>query len=116
MKKRGETTPNEKVGSPPSGRPPRRYQRENSHNSYLETEETGDRHLESLLRSRQPSKDAGSKRDDKGSPGKSPLLHGRLEDYGQQGRNRDIHPEEKREHKPQDIKSQLHKFHRTSSH
>ena len=33
----------------------------------------------------------------------SRLLHGRLEDDGQQGRNRDIYPEEKREHKPQDI-------------
>ena len=105
MKKRDETTPYEKV--PPSGRPSRKCQRGNSHNCSLETEETDDRHLESLLRSRQPSEDAGSKRDDRGYPGKSPLL------YGQQGRNWDIHPDEKREHKPQ---SQLHKFYRTSSH
>ena len=69
----------------------------------METEETGDRHLESLLCSRQPSEDAGSKRENRGSPGMSRLLHGRLEDDGQQGRNRDIYPEEKREHKPQDI-------------
>ena len=91
--------PHTRKSSPPPGRPPRRYRRGNSHNSSLETEETDDRHLESLLHSRQPSEDAGSKRDGGGSPGKSRLLHGRLEDYGQQGRNRDIYPEEKREHK-----------------
>ena len=68
---------------PPPGRPLRRYRRGNSHNSSLETEETSDRHLESLLRSRKPSEDAGSKIDDRRSPGKSRLLHGRLEDYGQ---------------------------------
>ena len=40
-------------------KPARRYRRGNSHNSSLETGETGDRHLESLLRSRQPTEDSG---------------------------------------------------------
>ena len=95
MKKRGETTPYEKV------------------ESLLPADLLGDIEEETptippwrlrkpvidtsnLLRSRQPSENAGSKRDDRGSPGKSRLLHGRLEDYGQQKRYRDIYPVEKR--------------------
>ena len=69
MKKRGETTPYEKVESLLPADFLGGIEEETPIITSLETEETGDRHLESLLRSRQPSEDAGSKRDDRGSPG-----------------------------------------------
>ena len=106
LKKRGEITPYEKVGSllgdiekEAPTIPPWRLRKP-------EIELTPPLQLTTL-------EDAGNKGEDRGSPGEFHQFYGC---QGQQGRDRDIYASETSECQPQDVKSQLHKFDRTCGH
>ena len=55
------------------------------------------------------------KGENRGSPRKPPLLNRRLQDFGRHGRIWNIHSREASLYQPQDVKSKLHTFDRTSS-